>query len=56
MLVPTIEQAMVRLVRVTISKLSGLLLGESGDGKEVLARTIQHALGTLGTIRRAQLR
>jgi DNA-binding NtrC family response regulator len=42
-LVPTMEVAMPRLVRVAMSKLSVLLLGESGVGKEVLARTV-HAL------------
>jgi len=39
-LVPVVESAMPRLVRVAMSKLSVLLLGESGAGKEVIARTI----------------
>ena len=39
-LVPSVEATMPRLVRVAMSKLSILLLGESGAGKEVLARTV----------------
>src|SRR5439155_16783363 len=42
-LVPVVDAQMPRLVRVAMSKLSVLLLGESGVGKEVLARTV-HAL------------
>jgi DNA-binding NtrC family response regulator len=47
-LVPTVEQAMPRLVRVAMSKLSVLLLGESGAGKEVLARTVHQLSGRQG--------
>lgn len=39
-LVPAVEATMPRLVRVAMSKLSILFLGESGAGKEVLARTV----------------
>jgi DNA-binding NtrC family response regulator len=39
-LVPIVDAQMPRLVRVAMSKLSVLLLGESGVGKEVLARTV----------------
>jgi len=42
-LVPVVAQQMPRLVRVAMAKLPVLLLGESGAGKEVLARTI-HAV------------
>jgi sigma-54 dependent transcriptional regulator, acetoin dehydrogenase operon transcriptional activator AcoR len=48
-LVPIVENAMPRLVRVAMSKLSILLLGESGAGKEVLARTIHTLSGRTGT-------
>jgi transcriptional regulator with AAA-type ATPase domain len=47
-LVPMIEQPMPRLVRVAMSKLSILLLGESGVGKEVLARAIHKLSGRTG--------
>jgi len=47
-LVPTVEHAMPRLVRVAMSKLSVLLLGESGAGKEVLARTVHQLSGRQG--------
>lgn len=47
-LVPMVEQTMPRLVRVAMSKLSVLLLGESGAGKEVLARTIHALSGRTG--------
>ncbi|HVJ89993.1 MAG TPA: sigma 54-interacting transcriptional regulator [Labilithrix sp.] len=46
-LTPVIEQQMTRLVRVADSSLSILLLGESGVGKEVLARGI-HELSRNG--------
>jgi transcriptional regulator with GAF, ATPase, and Fis domain len=39
-LVPLVEQTMPRFVRVAMAKLPMLLLGESGAGKEVLARTV----------------
>ncbi|HSO31332.1 MAG TPA: FHA domain-containing protein, partial [Labilithrix sp.] len=39
-LVPVVEQQMPRLVRIAMAKLPMLLLGESGAGKEVLARTV----------------
>jgi sigma-54 dependent transcriptional regulator, acetoin dehydrogenase operon transcriptional activator AcoR len=39
-IVPMVEHQMPRLVRVAMAKLSVLLLGESGAGKEVLARTV----------------
>jgi DNA-binding NtrC family response regulator len=39
-LVPLVEQQMPRLVRVAMAKLPILFLGESGAGKEVLARTV----------------
>ena len=39
-IVPIVEQQMPRLVRVAMAKLPVLLLGESGAGKEVLARTV----------------
>ncbi|MBX3187151.1 MAG: sigma 54-interacting transcriptional regulator [Labilithrix sp.] len=42
-LVPMVEAQMPRLVRIAMAKLPILLLGESGAGKEVLARTI-HAI------------
>ena len=44
-LVPAVEHAMPRLVRVAMSKLSVLRLGESGAGKEVLARTVHQLSG-----------
>ena len=47
-LVPMVESAMPRLVRVAMSKLSVLLLGESGAGKEVLAQTIHKLSGRSG--------
>ncbi len=47
-LVPVVEHAMPRLVRVAMSKLSVLLLGESGAGKEVLARTVHQLSGRQG--------
>ena len=47
-LIPAIEQPMPRLVRVAMSKLSILLLGESGAGKEVLARAIHKLSGRSG--------
>lgn len=46
-IVPAVEQQMTRLTRVAASPLSVLLLGESGVGKEVLARTI-HQLSREG--------
>ena len=39
-LVPLVEEPMPRLVRVAMAKLPILFLGESGAGKEVLARTV----------------
>jgi DNA-binding NtrC family response regulator len=39
-LVPLVEQQMPRLVRVAMATLPILFLGESGAGKEVLARTV----------------
>jgi DNA-binding NtrC family response regulator len=39
-IVPMVEQQMPRFVRVAMAKLPVLLLGESGAGKEVLARTV----------------
>jgi len=47
-LVPALEQPMPRLVRVAMAKLSILLLGESGAGKEVMARTIHGISGRTG--------
>ncbi|MFO0738086.1 MAG: sigma 54-interacting transcriptional regulator [Labilithrix sp.] len=47
-LVPMVESAMPRLVRVAMSKLSVLLLGDSGAGKEVLAQTIHKLSGRSG--------
>ncbi|MCW5836606.1 MAG: sigma 54-interacting transcriptional regulator, partial [Labilithrix sp.] len=47
-LVPTVEHAMPRLVRVAMSKLPVLLLGESGSGEEVLARTVHQLSGRQG--------
>jgi transcriptional regulator with PAS, ATPase and Fis domain len=47
-LVPAVEDAMPRLVRVGMSKLSVLLLGESGSGKEVLANSIHRLSGRSG--------
>jgi DNA-binding NtrC family response regulator len=47
-LVPMVESTMPRLVRVAMSKLSVLLLGESGSGKEVLAQTIHKLSGRSG--------
>ncbi|AKU98892.1 Response regulatory protein [Labilithrix luteola] len=47
-LVPAFESQMPRLVRVAMAKLPMLLLGESGAGKEVLARTIHTLSGRTG--------
>ncbi|MBX3212903.1 MAG: sigma 54-interacting transcriptional regulator [Labilithrix sp.] len=47
-LVPSVEHTMPRLVRVAMSKLAVLLLGESGSGKEVLARTVHQLSGRQG--------
>jgi transcriptional regulator with PAS, ATPase and Fis domain len=47
-LVPLVEQQMPRLVRVAMAKLPILLLGESGAGKEVLARTIHEISARTG--------
>jgi len=47
-LVPAVELQMPRLVRVAMAKLPVLLLGESGVGKEVLARTIHAVSGRSG--------
>jgi DNA-binding NtrC family response regulator/pSer/pThr/pTyr-binding forkhead associated (FHA) protein len=47
-LVPLVDNGMPRLVRVAMSNLSVLLLGESGAGKEVLARTIHTLSGRSG--------
>ncbi len=45
---PAVEALMPRLVRVAMSKLPVLLLGESGAGKEVLARTVHQLSGRAG--------
>ncbi|MDB4935639.1 MAG: Response regulatory protein [Labilithrix sp.] len=47
-LVPLVEQQMPRLVRVAMAKLPVLLLGESGAGKEVLARTVHDVSARTG--------
>jgi DNA-binding NtrC family response regulator len=47
-IVPLVEQTMPRLVRVSMSKLSVLLLGESGAGKEVIARSVHSLSGRSG--------
>lgn len=47
-IVPSVEVTMPRLVRVAMSKLSVLLLGESGAGKEVIARTVHQLSGRTG--------
>ncbi len=47
-LTPAVEVQMPRLVRVAMSKLPVLLLGESGAGKEVLARTVHQLSGRSG--------
>ena len=47
-LAPSVEAHMPRLVRVSMSKLPVLLLGESGAGKEVLARTVHQLSGRSG--------
>jgi DNA-binding NtrC family response regulator len=47
-LVPLVEEQMQRLVRIAITKLPILLLGESGSGKEVLARTIHEVSARKG--------
>jgi transcriptional regulator with GAF, ATPase, and Fis domain len=47
-LVPLVEQQMPRLVRVAMAKLPILLLGESGVGKEVLARTVHDVSARTG--------
>jgi DNA-binding NtrC family response regulator len=47
-IVPNVEAQMPRIVRVAMSKLSILLLGESGVGKEVLARSIHTLSGRTG--------
>lgn len=47
-LVPGYEDAMPRLVRVAMSSLPILLLGPSGSGKEVLARSVHELSGREG--------
>ena len=47
-LVPVVEQQMPRLVRIAMAKLPMLLLGESGVGKEVLARTVHDVSARTG--------
>ena len=47
-LVPVVEQQMPRLVRIAMAKLPMLLLGESGAGKEVLARTVHEVSARTG--------
>ncbi len=47
-LVPHQDEAMPRLLRVALSTLPILLLGPSGSGKEVLARTIHEISGRAG--------
>ncbi len=47
-LVPQHEEQVQRLVRIALAKLPILLLGESGAGKEVLARAIHEVSGRKG--------
>jgi len=47
-LVPIVEQQMPRLVRIAMAKLPMLILGESGAGKEVLARTVHDVSARTG--------
>jgi DNA-binding NtrC family response regulator len=47
-LVPLVEEPMPRLVRVAMAKLPILFLGESGAGKEVLARTVHELSARTG--------
>jgi transcriptional regulator with PAS, ATPase and Fis domain len=47
-IVPIVEQQMPRLVRIAMAKLPILLLGESGAGKEVLARTVHEVSARTG--------
>src|SRR4051812_42558899 len=47
-LVPVVEQQMPRLVRIAMAKLPMLILGESGAGKEVLARTVHEVSARTG--------
>jgi transcriptional regulator with PAS, ATPase and Fis domain len=47
-IVPMVEQQMPRLVRIAMATLPILLLGESGAGKEVLARTVHDVSARTG--------
>ena len=47
-LVPLVDEPLPRLTRVALSKLPVLLLGESGAGKEVIARAIHDMSGRTG--------